>query len=258
MKIIRCARPAADVRRDLEKADNDIRTKKAQYDEDYGNWRKAIYEVANSIKEEIAEDIGEVSIPLEIRVEPGFMSHGYQVTIRNSDNPHDDQALNWNWNASIDAHGEVKKESGSWSGLTAISAENIDNLKESVRVLEILNNMDFAKILSRAMPSDSDYLTHEYPTNDDIQHKNALYAELFDSEMAEVMENGSWIKLKDGQGKFYRRDAYIRIISESPKMYKVAEELGSRISPESAGYDYNIRKEKLESIIQKPYDILEV
>lgn len=258
MKIIRCARPVADVKRELEQVDNDIRTKKAQYDEDYGNWRKAIYEVANSIKEEIAEYIGEVSIPLEIDVKPGFMSHGYGVTIKNSDNPHDDQALNWNWSASIDAHGGIKKESGSWSGLTAISAENIDNLKESVRVLEILNNMDFVKILSRSMPKDSDYITHDYPTNDDIQHKNALTAELFESEMNEVMENGNWIKLKDGQGKYYRRDAYIRILSESPKMYKVAEEFGSRISPESAGYDYNIRKEKLESIIQKPFDILEV
>nr|DAQ11406.1 MAG TPA: hypothetical protein [Bacteriophage sp.] len=258
MKIIRCARPVADVKRELEQVDNDIRTKKAQYDEDHDNWRKAIYEVANSIKEEIAEDIGEVSIPLEIDVKPGFMSHGYEVTIRNSDNPHDDQALNWNWSASIDAHGDIKKESGSWSGLTAISAENIDNLKESVRVLEILNNMDFIKILSRAMPESSDYLTHEYPTNDDIQHKNSLTAELFESEMNEIMESGNWIKLKDGQGKYYRRDAYIRILSESPKMYKVAEEFGSRISPESAGYDYNIRKEKLESIIQKPFDILEV
>lgn len=258
MKIIRCARPVADVRRDLENADNDIRTKKAQYDEDYGNWRKAIYEVANSIKDEIAEAIGEVSIPLEIDVKPGFMSKGYEVTIRNSDNPHDDQALNWNWSASINKQGEIKKESGSWSGLTAISAENIDNLKESVRVLEILNSMDFVKILSRAMPKDSDYITHEYPTNDDIQRKNALTAELFEAEINEVMENGNWIKLKDGQGKYYRRDAYIRILSESPKMYKVAEEFGDRISPESAGYDYSIRKEKLESIIQKPFDILEV
>lgn len=258
MKIIRCARPVADVKRELEQVDNDIRTKKAQYDEDHDNWRHAIYEVANSIKEEIAEDIGEVSIPLEIDVKPGFMSHGYEVTIKNSDNPHDDQALNWNWSASIDAQGDIKKESGSWSGLTAISAENIDNLKESVRVLEILNNMDFIKILSRAMPESSDYLTHEYTTNDDIQHKNSLTAELFESEMNEIMESGNWIKLKDGQGKYYRRDAYIRILSESPKMYKVAEEFGSRISPESAGYDYNIRKEKLESIIQKPLEILEV
>lgn len=258
MKIIRCARPVADVKRELEQVDNDIRTKKAQYDEEASKWRYAIYEVANSIKEEIAEDIGEVSIPLEIDVKPGFRSHGYEVTIKNSDNPHDDQALNWNWDAYIDEQGEVKKESGSWSGLTAISAENIDNLKESVRVLEILNNMDFSKILSRSMPEASDYIMHRYPTKDDMQRKDELTAELFESEMNEVMENGSWIKLKDGQGKYYRRNAYIRILSESPKMYKVAEEFGSRISPESAGYDYNIRKEKLESIIQKPFDILEV
>lgn len=258
MKIIRCARPVADVKRELEQVDNDIRTKKAQYDEEASKWRDAIYEVANSIKEEIAEDIGEVSIPLEIDVKPGFMSKGYEVTIRNSDNPHDDQALNWNWNASIDEQGEVKKESGSWSGLTAISAENIDNLKESVRVLEILNNMDFSKILSRSMPEASDYIMHGYPTKDDMQRKDELTTELFESEMNEIMESGNWIKLKDGQGKYYRRDAYIRILSESPKMYKVAEEFGSRISPESAGYDYNIRKEKLESIIQKPFDVLEV
>lgn len=258
MKIIRCARPVADVKRELEQVDNDIRTKKAQYDEESSKWRDAIYEVANSIKEEIAEDIGEVSIPLEIDVRPGFLSHGYEVTIKNSDNPHDDQALNWNWNATIDEQGEVKKESGSWSGLTAISAENIDNLKESVRVLEILNNMDFSKILSRTVPDASDYILHGYPTKDDTQRKDELTKELFESEMNEVMESGNWIKLKDGQGKYYQRDAYIRILSESPKMYKVAEEFRSKISSESAGYDYNIRKEKLKSIIQEPFDILEV
>lgn len=258
MKIIRCARPVADVKRELEQVDNDIRTKKAQYDEEASNWREAIYKVANNIKEEISEEIGEVSIPLKIDVNPGFMSHMYEVTIENSDNPHDDQALNWNWKAYIDEQGEVKKESGSWSGLTAISAENIDNLKESVRVLEILNNIDFSKILSRTMPEASEYITHRYPAKDDMQRKDELTKELFESEMNEVMESGNWIKLKDGQGRYYRRDAYIRILSESPKMYKVAEEFGSIISPKSAGYDYNIRKEKLESIIQKPFDILEV
>lgn len=258
MKIIICARPVADVKRELEQVDNDIRRNQAQYDEEASKWREAIYKVAESIKEEIAEEIGEVSIPLEIYVNPGFRSNMYEVTIKNSDNPHDDQALNWNWNAFIDEQGEVKKESGSWSGLTAISAENIDNLKESVRVLEILNNMDFSKILSRTMPEASDYIIHGYPTKDDMQRKDELTKELFESEMNEVMESGNWIKLKDGLGKYFQRDAYIRILSESPKMYKVAEELGSRISPESAGYDYNIRKEKLESIIQKPFDILEV
>lgn len=258
MKIIICARRVADVQRELEQVDNDIRSKQAQYDEEASNWREAIYKVAESIKEEIAEEIGEVSIPLKIDVNPGFRSHMYEVTIKNSDNPHDDQALNWNWNAFIDEQGEVKKESGSWSGLTAISAENIDNLKESVRVLEILNNMDFSKILNRTMPEASDYIIHGYPTKDDMQRKDELTRELFESEMNEVMESGNWIKLKDGLGKYFQRDAYIRILSESPKMYKVAEELGSRISPESAGYDYSIRKEKLESIIQKPFDILEV
>ena len=260
MKIIKCARSIADIRQDLENVDNDISNKKAHYDADYANWRKAIYEIANSIKEEITEDIGHVSIPLDISVQPGmgFLTDGFKVVIDNSDDPHDDQALNWNWSVWIDNKGELKKESGSWSGLSAVSAENIDNLKESIRVLEILNNLDFASILSQAVPDRFAYFTGDYNTEEDESRKQTLSSELFDAEMTEVMETGSWIKLKDGQGKFYRRDAYIRILSESPKMYKVAEELVSLISPESAGYDYSIRKDKLKSIIQKPYDILEV
>lgn len=258
MKIIRCARPVADIRRDLEKADNDIRTKKSMYEKDIHDWHVAVKEVTDNIEAEIRSQLGHVTIPLEINVSLGFMQHGLEVNVKNSDNPHDDQALNWNWRAFTDVHGNLTKESGSWSGLTAVSADNISNLKESVRVLEILNNMDFATILNQAVPDTSEYLINDYVTNDDIQNKNKLQSELEDAELNEVMESGNWIKLIDGQGKFYRHDAYIRILDETPKMYKVAEEFGSRITPESAGYDYSIRKEKLKDIIQKPYDILEV
>lgn len=57
--------------------------------------------------------------------------------------------------------GELKKETGSWSGLQACTIDQIENLKQCVGALEDLNNIDWKSLLNVPEINRDDFYNYE-------------------------------------------------------------------------------------------------
>ena len=70
-------------------------------------------------------------------------------------------SLRWDYKATLMSNGELKKETGSWSGLQACTIDQIENLKQCVGALEDLNNIDWKSLLSVTPINWDDYYNYE-------------------------------------------------------------------------------------------------
>lgn len=238
---------------------DDILRRKQAYDdavnkqkEERNQYRKAEWDVMKGVEELVLQKIGKTSLNLDVSVDRAWRT-GLEVRINNGNNPHDDQALNWNWQAKITDDGDVKKDSGSWSGLSAITSEQIANLKESVRVIEVLNNLDWKNLLTVELPNYSDYIKTELPEQENFDQQ------LVEADVEDAAEQGLLIK---GHGyKMYapRATVFYNVLNMTDKSFRVQEVHEDDLSDESRwGSPYTIRKDKFFEVIDKPIKTAEV
>ena len=120
----------------------------------------------------------------------------------------DSSALSWNFNVELDRDGKVKKETGSWSGLKATTAEQLESLRQTLKALEILNDLDWEAIIDVKVPDEDDYVTEPMVTKRDYKLDLVL------------------AQLKEQVGKFtvcHHKDqpwGYV-IVSETPKFFRL-------------------------------------
>ena len=237
----------------------DYDTQKAEYDTQRRNFRMAQNAVSEAVANEIKKTIGNVPKYLDIRAEEDFV--GYRVTVYYAEhNVHaEDKALSWNYSVTLSEKGEIRKESSSWSGLQATTVEQLNDLKESVRILEILNNMDWERILKKAMqdsPKWDDYVKAKSPESKNWGNEIVL-ATLEDAVGQNVLIKG------DGErgGK-----VWYRIVGETPKRFNVQSFSGYTVDRINNGiggnyntiadmvnasdYTYGISKDKLVGFVQ--------
>lgn len=218
-----------------------------EYDQ-YENARDSVFEAIQAI---VKDKIGSTSLSLNIRASKN--RGGTSVHVDNGDSPHDEQALNWQWNVTLSDEGEIEKDSGSWSGLSATTPEQIDNLKESVRIIEILNNLDWGKILNVELPRYKDYIKTEVPQRENFEEQ------LLEADIEDAAEQGLLIK---GHGyKMYapRATVFYNVLNMTDKSFRVQEVYEDDLSDESRwGSPYTIRKDKFFEVIDKPIKTAEV
>lgn len=185
----------------------DAETQKLQdtYDEQKAAFNQARYNQEKEIEKMIADKIGSTSLNLQIRADywGNYGADGWSIRIQcNENNKFDDNvALAWNWEVGLDSEGKIKKDSSSWSGLKAVTAEQIADLEESVRVIKILNNIDWAEILNTPKIK-----VHEFVDN---ENTTALYSrqkerpdfekELADARLAELVGKDVLVELSNDQ-----------------------------------------------------------
>ena len=238
---------------------DDILRRKQAYDdavnkqnEERKQYRNAEWDVMKGVEELVMHKIGKTSLNLDVSVDRAWRD-GLEVRINNGNNPHDDQALNWNWQVQMTDDGDVKKDSGSWSGLSAITSEQIANLKESVRVIEILNNLDWKNLLTVELPNYSDYIKTELPEQENFDQQ------LVEADVEDAAEQGLLIK---GHGyKMYapRATVFYNVLNMTDKSFRVQEVHEDDLSDESRwGSPYTIRKDKFFEVIDKPIKTAEV
>lgn len=146
--------------------DEKMQHTKERIDESYGRWQAATYEAQKDVEKKISDMIGPTSLSLDITASGDVIRGNEWVwNIRINANEHqmfdENRALSWNWSARLDPEGNVVKDSGSWSGLKAITAEQITDLEESVRVIKLLNSIDWNEILHLNHPSSTEYINEE-------------------------------------------------------------------------------------------------
>lgn len=226
-KFVVAARNRDEIIRRRDEYQSDYEAKKKQHDEEYSNYQRAQHTVLAGVENIVRDMLKNVSakLNLEINAEEDWNytsdTTGVKISVRS--NEHDvhnkDKALSWNWSVKLNKDGDIVKDSGSWSGLNAITEENLESLRLSVEALEILNHADWNTILKVELPKWEEYIKTQVPTNKAADFRQ----ELEEADLEEAIENRRFIKGLKNSGRMYRGDVYYLVLSESPKQYKVVE-----------------------------------
>lgn len=261
MKIT-CARNREQIAREQAAYDERRAAKKAKKDAQYNSWRKDYLAIANSVREQIEDALSAfTNLNLEVNVDSSWDS-SLKVSIgSNQHNVHNEhKALSWDWTAYVDRKtGELKKESGSWSGLNAVTTEQIESLKQSAACLEVINSLDWESMLNVDLPKYEDYVTNDVYEKDPDDGRN-FKQELLEADVEDAMHAGLWIK---GHGyRFYRQsaDVYYKVLKETPTQYEVTEQYAWDLEngKQPHGSSYKIRKDIFFQVIDNPVKTLEV
>lgn len=234
-------------------------TKVAEYEADQQTRRRNYRQAENAVTEPVRQFLYDTLaqfdlLDFEIDVHQNFRAlsrdSGLNVSIRcnERDKFADTSALSWNYDCYIEEDGEVKKESGSWSGLKATTAAQLDSLKQTVAALELLNSLDWYEILNKEMPKYSDYFDGgvERPERVDFNK------ELQEAEIEDVIGQNVLVRV-GGISEYGRTPVWARFIKETPTQYQIEiiedrtkkrlEESGE-LKP-GVGYKRNVRKDKI-------------
>ena len=257
MKITCAKRSREEIVRDRDAYD----AKRAEihriHDEQEKEWDKALYEVYHSVQAQVEAQLANFdTLNLDVYVSSGW-NGGLEIRVQsNQHNVHSEhKALSWEYDVSLTREGEVKRETNSWSGLNAVTEEQIGSLKQTVACLETLNSMDWTSILSTPTPDYDDYITvNKYDVD---RYRPNFEQELREAEIDEAIQNGSWIK---GHGYRYynqRADVYYKVLKATPSQYEVIEQ-DIENGRKSYNSSYKIRKDTFFQVIDSPIQTLEV
>lgn len=224
MRRVIYATKADDLKREQAKYDAELHELESKHNEQTANWRSAGREIEKQVQDDVREVIGPTSLNLQIRAEQGWNDMGYRVTVQADDA----QSLRWNMDVNLDKEGKVIKKTGSWSGLKATTFEEIDELKESVRIIEKLNGINWPALLFREGPDWDEYVDQDLARNlfDKKQNRPNYEADIATAELEDLIGTDMWIKLEgsptDQFGyRDYRYTYWAKIKKATPAQFVV-------------------------------------
>lgn len=188
---------------DNYKAERDRKEKEA-----YERYREAEDKVQNEIISKINSYLGDNSNAVNI-ICKSFFDREIEVVVKVDDSA----ALVWSWNICLNRDNSITKESNSWSGVNATTTEHIESLKQSVQILEILNNIDWETILIEGReiyPNYKDYQVKDEEEPPKFERFDELLRKL---DIEEIIANDQMFRSK---GQSY----YTYIVKETPKQYQ--------------------------------------
>lgn len=213
----------ADRREDILKRKAEYEAKRAEYeadrDERSHKFEMAEYDVMNPIKQQLESDLSVFNLlQFVVRVERHYGGKGVRVRIECNENRKfdDSVALAWNYDVNLTKDGEVKRESSSWSGMSAVTPEQVASLKQTVEAVEYLLNLDWASLLDVTLPRYRDY----YDGALSEPEKEDFDAELREAELEEYIGTDTLILVENFESSGWRgREVYVRLIRETPSQY---------------------------------------
>lgn len=178
------------------------------------NWKDTI---ESTVRNKFSAYISKLP-DLRITVDSGWG----EVTIRiDYEHLHNDAfSLNWDYTIRLREDGEIIKESSSWSGLKAVTSEQIDDLLNSANLLKAIVEFDWAPVLEEAkktQPKYRNYVGVRDP-NYDPDYKDPGYDKMIrEAEVDEALNSGKWIKGKQEYGE----NVWYFIVAQTPKFYNI-------------------------------------
>lgn len=249
-----------------------FKERKDRYDKQYQDYNNAEYSITSAVEEEIKNQLNKYrALTFDIRAQRNYGSdRGVEIRIEcNENNKFDDNvALSWNYKVSINNEGKVEKESSSWSGLKAVTEEQIESLEQTLEALKYLNKVDWKTVLNKELPKYADYVTERDPSYD--KDKPNFDKMLMEADIEECI--GKNVLLK-GYGSINQRgygigEAYYMILKETPSQYQVVRIPGYVVNNEeydlkdvvekNRNYFERMRKDKLIQLLNKPIETLEL
>lgn len=231
--------------RDKFDAERDEKTKRRE--DQLKVYRKARYDVIETIVSPLKDMLSKfTALEFDIYAEESGWRPPLGVKVRieaNRGKLHDDDsALSWNWDVTVSGDGTVKKESGSWSGLSAVNETQLDSLRQTVAALEMLNSIDWKELLNVNFPNADDYVDYE---GTHVPQRPNFEEQILWAELEELIGKDALVKGRNG--KLFRGDVYFIIRNITPAMIEVTEFSNHTIT-EDILEDKNKIREAVESI----------
>lgn len=219
MKIV-SSRKDDILRRKAEWEEN-YRSLSKAHDEEYRQYQDAQEAVYLPVRQALEDFFSQYSrLRADIRVYPGkFGSDGLSVRIDVAGVDPKTTALKWSYEVYL-TKGEIQRETSSWSGLHAVTADELAELEQSVACLKSLADFDWKSLLDRALPKHSDYVKTKVPSYSEIPDFDS---ELTAATLDELIGERKMIKVQPFTGSFYRGPVYIGIIRDSNTQYTIVE-----------------------------------
>lgn len=176
------------------------------------------------LEDKVSALIGSTSLDLEIRANPygSFTSKGWSVAIRANERKKFDGgvALSWSWDIKLDGEGNIQKDSGSWSGLKAITAEQLADLEESVRILKVLNNIDWNEILNSPKAKYEDFVNNDIweTVRDRNKNRPDFESDILSAELEDLVGTHTAVQLSDDM--YWRGNVWMFVTGLTDKFVK--------------------------------------
>ena len=247
-------------------AERDI--KKNEYDAQMGNYRRVVHNIEDNVRSKL-EQVLPYSDLIDINVSRDYnWSSGapyLRVKISYDLNKTKNQSLAWSYSVGLDKDDNVKKESGSWSGLNAVTQEQLDDLEKSIEILKKLNIIDWESIVKTDVPSVADYVTTETLPEKDFTFEQ-FNADLEDFVGQDVIFISKYLKSENYYGSRYgyiikrltnKRVEYVPIYDPIVRL-KNNKDYTNYIKEQSQeGYTETMSKEKLLKALGNDYIIVD-
>lgn len=267
MRVIKASR-ADDLRKQRDEWDANFKKHNDIARSQEKEFRKAQADMESAIAEELKSDLDKFYLlDFDVRVfadtrhirDRKFKSVEVRIEC-NQNRVHDESsALSWDYTAKLDKDGNVTKETGSWSGLSATTEQQLKSLDQSVAAIHLLSTIDWGKFLDRDVPDYDDYVTEEVPSKSE---RPDFETQIDEEELADYAGKRVLVKGKAGQNdKFYRSgvSVWYHIEKVTPKFYSVEpvtdhdfDRFVYRQDNNMAPYPERIRKEDFTSLIDHP------
>lgn len=261
----------ADIKRRQDEFESEFNSKKETYDKKYNEYRSARDAAADEITQEIRrysklDSFSTLKDDVRIIAEPDW-DDGFNIIIRDEDHTNDkNKALSWHFSVKLDDEGNVKKDSGSWSGLNVTTPETIQNLREIAEYLNVISNLDWSVILRRPIPKYMDYMKNVDNPAYTMKRPN-FEQEKLKVEIDSLVGSSKAILGDNYDGSFYTGSkVYYLIKSGSSSQYTVAflpESIDSNPrwkdqAIEDTKYTKRISIDKLIKLIDKPIKTIDI
>ena len=189
-------------------------TQKAQRDLEISAYDRQNEIIEDSVISAVRDGLGPYADALNIRMDSRY-GEGLQVHIDNGDDPFKEgQALSWEVDVNLDSDGNVKFDTGSWSGLNATDESHITDLRRTVEILDILQHMDWKSILDKVVPKWEDYVKTPKPYD---PSKQFAIEDAMDRLSESIGQTILFKGLNPMEGKY--DSMWYKITSEGPKTY---------------------------------------
>lgn len=276
MRRVVYATRADEIRQQRDEYDAATAELEGKYEEQSAAWMDAYDAEKHALEKEVIEAIGPSSIEdIEVRAEGSYydryeQSH-WEVYIKVNDRKKfdDKTALSWHYDIKIDKDGNIKKETGSWSGLQATTPEQLADLKESVRLIEKIGQIDWPSLLNRVAIKYDEYVdTDNYrELNSRKKDRPKFEDDIIAAELSELIGKPVWIHLSGSPSSNYGyagRKYWAKITRETPANYEITimpEYYSEHIGKDDANSFYfgplNVRKVNFLKNIFRPIETIE-
>ena len=201
--------------------------KKAAYDEirqkEDSRYEEALDAIIEPVQKYLEDELKKFDkLQFSVRVVKGWLSKGGGLRVSVDCNEYnkfdDDVALSWRYDAEVDSDGEIKRETSSWSGLSAVTEAQMDSLRQTLAALEYLNSIDWDKLINIDTPKRKDFrdLSIKEPESENWD------AQIKEAELEELIGQNKAIEVKPFESSPYGGNVYVKLIAQTPTQQKVA------------------------------------